>query len=179
MIVFLKSVIPGGTGDLFPATVPVRGYAARSGAYIGPHTATRLKRAPSDGLPGHASRTVQVHGVPVTFPDRAHHALYAAGAALHAGAPLSEADKHRLWGHFAGYVEHDPDGDRPFGHPDHVPDLAREYAGEVLDDLPQGRPVHAGSVVDPDRLGDYCRRDLDTLPGSLNKAMILLFGPRP
>lgn len=176
LVLFFKATIAGaGTADLFAERVPIAGHA-RGGQWVGPHFATRHK-APvrhGQGLPFEPA-TIERGGVPIRFPDRAHELLFRVGERLATGGELRPEERGALWEHFRGYVEHQEAA--PFAEPEHVDDLARDYRGEVEDEVgtaqQAGRWVAAGSVVDPDQLGDYLRRDLDGRTGHMAKAFPL------
>ncbi len=180
-LLFLKASIPGGAArDLLPSSGAVHGYM-RGGRMVAGYTAARRKRAAATALVGtsgaglpDAYRPAQMphNGTTLRFPDHAHAALFQAGRDASAGRDVTSEQRAALWGHFSGQVEHDPDAGAPFAEPAHVDDLARDYHAGVVADLGENPPAafNAGSVVDPDQLGDYLRRGLDGRTGTMAKA---------
>lgn len=72
-----------------------------------------------------------------------------------------------LWRHFRGFVEHDPGTGQNFSKQRDTMQLALDYALGVCDGVrstaPMHRVIYGGSVIDPDRLGDYRLRQIRRL----------------
>ena len=161
LVLFLKAA----TGDLFADRVQVAGHA-RGSTWVSPYMSTRQKGNP---IP-FARATAHHRGHTITYPDRAHAMLHMAGRRLAEGGRLKPEERGALWDHFSGYVEDQENA--PFASPADVDGLALDYHDELDDELGDGPPRHVsgGSVVDPDRLPDYLRRDLDGTTGQMAKA---------
>lgn len=134
-ILFLKAAIPGGAAnDLFPGMAQVKGHV-RGGTFVQPYVAMRRRR------PGE-----------LAYPDEAHRHLHDVGKRHLAGEQIPKPEVMRLWHHFRGFAEDDPDTGFPFNKPEHVLDAAADYAMDIQENN------YAGSYVSPDKAEDYWRR---------------------
>ncbi len=117
--------------------------------------------AGASGLALYHPARIDVDGAPIDFPDAAHAHLFALGRTLlghHAPMP-PPALRARLWEHFRGMVEHDPATGAPFDRPEHLLDLARDYADpEHRSSWIDKRHGTAASVIASGRHEAYWRR---------------------
>lgn len=194
LLVFAKAAIAGGAErDLFAAPRPVVGHM-RGGHFVVPHQATRhlAEAPPVSAAPPikhlHGPATTRYQGLAVRWPDEAHARLFHMGLGLEEGQEPPEGEVKRLWAHFRGMV--DSDHDRPFTEPDHVLDLAREYASpewgpraELGTFSKRARGTfEAGDVVSTEAQPAYWRRATQHYHRAMAKALesgmaLILKGP--
>lgn len=122
----------------------------------------------------HAPVVQAVDGVEVAWPDRAHADLFDVGQRLLRNEEVPDEEIAWLWRHFRGLVE--SEAERPFSSPEHVRDLAREYAGPDMDmrgpmaATPEGGRFDAYSVVATDAKAPYAERAASVARAALGAA---------